>query len=135
MRTLASVFKALSDETRLSMLVLLLKEGELCVCDFVKMLEVTQSKASRHLRYLVNAGLLQDRRETIWVYYRIVESPDVIQQAVLNGLRQQLPSQFSGELASAHKAWRKLKARAAQKPKPVAVVSSKACCGSRSMSP
>jgi DNA-binding transcriptional ArsR family regulator len=43
MRTLASVFKALSDETRLQMLGLLLREGELCVCDFVEVLSVTQS--------------------------------------------------------------------------------------------
>ena len=56
MRTLTSVFKALSDETRLQMLGLLLKEGELCVCDFVDVSKITQSKASRHLRHLVNAG-------------------------------------------------------------------------------
>ncbi len=108
---MASVFKALSDETRLSMLGLLLREGELCVCDFVEVLGITQSKASRHLRYLVNAGLLQDRREAVWVYFRIVEKPGAVQTGVLSGLRDILPDQVPKELLSALKAWRKSKAR------------------------
>jgi len=65
------VFKGLADETRLQMLALLLRHGELCVCDFEQVLEITQSKASRHLRYLLHAGLLQDRREGVWVHYQI----------------------------------------------------------------
>jgi ArsR family transcriptional regulator, arsenate/arsenite/antimonite-responsive transcriptional repressor len=107
MRTLASVFKALSDETRLGMLGLLLKEGELCVCDFVEVLGVTQSKASRHLRYLINAGLLQDRREAVWVHYRIAEKPGIMQAAVLAGLGQILPRQVPKELLDALKAWKR----------------------------
>ncbi len=71
MRSLAALFKALSDETRLAMLGLLLRRGELCVCDFVEVLGVSQSKASRHLRYLLNAGFVRDRREGVWVYYRV----------------------------------------------------------------
>jgi ArsR family transcriptional regulator len=63
MRTLSNVFKALSDETRLQMLGLLFRSGELCVCDFIEVLGISQSKASRHLRYLVNAGLVVDRPE------------------------------------------------------------------------
>jgi len=109
MRRLASVFKALSDETRLQMLGLLLREGELCVCDFVEVLSVTQSKASRHLRYLVNAGLLQDRRAGIWVYFRIAQKPGPVQAAVLDSLRAFLPGQVPAELASALKSWHKCK--------------------------
>jgi len=71
MRPLASLFKALSDETRLAMLSLLIRRGELCVCDFIEVLGISQSKASRHLRYLLNAGFVRDRREGVWVYYRI----------------------------------------------------------------
>lgn len=70
MRTLADIFKALSDETRLRMLALLLRRGELCVCDFVEALGITQSKASRHLRHLLHAGLVRDRRSGVWVYYQ-----------------------------------------------------------------
>jgi ArsR family transcriptional regulator, arsenate/arsenite/antimonite-responsive transcriptional repressor len=109
MRMLASIFKALSDETRLRMLGLLLREGELCVCDFVEVLSVTQSKASRHLRYLVNAGLLQDRRAGIWVHFRVAEQPGPLQSAVLDGLRGYLPGQLPAELVSALKSWRKCK--------------------------
>jgi ArsR family transcriptional regulator, arsenate/arsenite/antimonite-responsive transcriptional repressor len=113
MRPLAAVFKAISDETRLSMLLLLLREGELCVCDFMEVLGVTQSKASRHLRYLVNAGLLQDRREAVWVYFRIAKEPGGMQAAVLAGLRKILPKQLPAELFAALESWRKRKAACA----------------------
>ena len=53
------------------MLILLIKEKELCVCSFMKILNLSQSKASRHLRYMYNAGLLEDRQSGLWVYYRI----------------------------------------------------------------
>lgn len=71
MRALAGLFKALADETRLEMLALLVQRDELCVCRFEEALDITQSKASRHLRYLLNAGLVTDRRDGIWVHYRI----------------------------------------------------------------
>ncbi len=109
MRSFASVFKALSDETRLQMLGLLLREGELCVCDFVEVLSVTQSKASRHLRYLVNAGLLEDRRAGIWVHFRVAERPGPVQAVVLDSLREYLPRQLPTELISTLKKWRKCK--------------------------
>jgi ArsR family transcriptional regulator, arsenate/arsenite/antimonite-responsive transcriptional repressor len=120
MRTLAAVFKALSDETRLAMLGLLLREGELCVCDFVEVLGITQSKASRHLRYLVNAGLLQDRRKAVWVHFRIADKPGDIQKAVLESLRTSLPDQVPAELTQALAAWRKCKCRGAIGCKPSA---------------
>jgi ArsR family transcriptional regulator len=109
MRTLASVFKALSDETRLRMLGLLLEEGELCVCDFVAVLGVGQSKASRHLRYLVHAGLLEDRREAVWVHYRTVGRPAPLPRAVLAHLRRILPARLPAELRTALASWRAAK--------------------------
>ena len=90
MRELAAVFRALSDETRLQMLGLLLREGELCVCDFVEVLSVTQSKASRHLRYLRAAGLLEDERDGLIMNYREPESPDPELAAVHALLRELL---------------------------------------------
>ena len=72
-RALASIYKALADETRVKMLALLLEQPELCVCHLERTLEISQSKASRHLRYLLNAGLLQDRREGVWMHYRLAE--------------------------------------------------------------
>lgn len=78
-RTLASVYKALADETRIQMLALLLEQPELCVCHLERTLDITQSKASRHLRYLLNAGLLSDRREGVWMHYRLADdmSPEL----------------------------------------------------------
>jgi ArsR family transcriptional regulator len=105
----ADIFKALSDETRLTMLALLSRHGELCVCDFVGVLGVTHSKASRHLRYLRNAGLLQDRRDAVWVYYRI--APDVRGEpaAVLEALGPLLKGFDTKDAERALRAWMKRK--------------------------
>lgn len=109
MRRLATVFKALSDETRLAMLGLLLREGELCVCDFVEVLGITQSKASRHLRYLVHAGLLQDRRELTWVYYRMADQLGAEQRLVLSGVQELVKQQLPDELLESLKTWKQQK--------------------------
>ena len=58
---LAQSFKAIGDETRLRMIGLL-TTGELCVCDFMAVLELPQSTASRHLAYLKNSGWVTGRR-------------------------------------------------------------------------
>lgn len=70
MKNLLDALKALSDETRLRILNLLY-EKELCVCDVMETLKITQAKASRHLIYLKNAGLVRDRKHAQWVYYSI----------------------------------------------------------------
>ena len=67
----AQFFKAMSDTTRLQIIALLMWEKELCVCDIENVLDLSQSKASRHLRYLLNSGILTDKRKNIWVYYSI----------------------------------------------------------------
>jgi ArsR family transcriptional regulator, arsenate/arsenite/antimonite-responsive transcriptional repressor len=68
MEKIVDVLKALSDETRLR-IINLLYEQELCVCDIIETLQITQTKASRHLSYLKNAGLVADRKYAQWVYY------------------------------------------------------------------
>jgi ArsR family transcriptional regulator, arsenate/arsenite/antimonite-responsive transcriptional repressor len=105
MRALAQVFKALSEETRLQMMALLLQRGELCVCDLMQVLEITQSKASRHLRYLANAGLLVDRREGLWVYYRVAETLDAERAAVVALVRELLAPERVEELISRLSEW------------------------------
>ena len=64
-------FKALADETRLKCLLLIQREGELCVCELMAALSESQPKVSRHLAQLKKAGLLVDRRQGQWVFYRI----------------------------------------------------------------
>ena len=71
----ASVFKCLADETRVRATLLITREGELCVCELVCALDDSQPKISRHLAQLRTCGLLLDRRQGQWVYYRL--NPDL----------------------------------------------------------
>lgn len=89
MKKILDVFKALSDETRLRILNLLY-EQELCVCDIMETLQISQSKASRHLIYLKNAGLAIDRKQAQWAYYSITkdERMKFIDNLVYDNLRQ-----------------------------------------------
>ncbi len=73
LKRLVQIHKALADETRLRALHLLIELGELCVCDVEAALGISQSKASRHLGTLKYAGLVTDRRDGTWVYYRIAD--------------------------------------------------------------
>jgi ArsR family transcriptional regulator len=99
-RTLVDVFKALADETRLQMLALLFEHSELCVCHFERALEISQSKASRHLRYLLNAGLLQDRREGVWMHYRLAEAMTSERRLILESVRLTLDEKLVADLRS-----------------------------------
>ncbi len=64
-------YKCLADETRLKTLLLLEREEELCVCELMAALDESQPKVSRHLAQLRKCGLLTDRRQGQWVFYRI----------------------------------------------------------------
>ena len=75
------LFQALGDVTRLRILGLLLT-GEVCVCHIHESLKVSQPKASRHLAYLRRAGLVETRREGLWIHYRLADGPDPVVAAV-----------------------------------------------------
>jgi len=79
------VFNALADETRLRILNLL-HEGELCVCDVMRVLNVPQSKVSRHLAYLRRAGLVKARKEGLWMHYRLSKPSIKTFSAVMDAL-------------------------------------------------
>lgn len=64
------VFKAFSDENRLSILSLL-RTGEKCACDLLEDLRITQPTLSHHMKILCDAGIVQGRKEGKWVYYSI----------------------------------------------------------------
>lgn len=74
-RSFSRLFKALGDETRLR-IVALLSHGELCVCHLEEALRLSQPKVSRHLATLRAAGVVEDRRDGSWVYYRLLPQPD-----------------------------------------------------------
>jgi len=66
-----ALFKCLADDTRLRMTLLISQAGELCVCELMAALDEAQPKISRHLALLRSSGLLADRRQGQWVYYRL----------------------------------------------------------------
>lgn len=113
MNDLTRLLQALADETRVDMLALLLQHEELCVCDFMHTLEVTQSKASRHLRYLYNAGLVQDRRSNVWIYYRISPKLQRKQKALLNSVINCLDEKRMKALNSKLEEWKQEQSRCA----------------------
>jgi ArsR family transcriptional regulator len=78
-----TLFKALADATRLRILGLLLT-GEVCVCHIHESLKIPQPKASRHLAYLRKSGLVETRRDGVWVHYRLATHSDAV-LAVLSG--------------------------------------------------
>ncbi len=71
MLTPNELFSLLSDETRLRCLMLLQKEGELCVCEISQIMGSIQPKISRHLALMRNSGLVSDERRGQWVYYSL----------------------------------------------------------------
>jgi len=73
-----ALFHALSDSTRLAILGML-REGEKCVCDLQDELDAAQSRLSFHLKVLREAGLVVDRKEGRWSYYRI--APEALAEA------------------------------------------------------
>ncbi|MBF0226691.1 MAG: metalloregulator ArsR/SmtB family transcription factor [Desulfobacterales bacterium] len=92
MKDIVSILKALSDETRLRIINILF-ERELCVCDIVDALDIIQTKASRHLQYLKNAGLVKDRKQAQWVYYSMTTCLDIkfLDSLIYDKIRQLEP--------------------------------------------
>ena len=93
-RPFSRLFKALGDETRLR-IVALLSHGELCVCHLEAALGLSQPRISRHLASLRAAGVVEDRRDGSWVYYRLVPQPDADCERQLRSLA----SAFAGREA------------------------------------
>src|SRR5439155_18808748 len=94
LEAMEELFKALADQTRLRILGLLMK-GEVCVCHIHNCLGIGQTKASRHLAYLKRAGLVEDRKDGLWVYYRLTKPADELLGAILtsvNGCLEKIPA-------------------------------------------
>jgi ArsR family transcriptional regulator len=93
MPTPAQLFKLLADETRLSILLLLTEYEELCVCELVETLHLSQPKISRHLALLKASGIIRDKRYGQWIYYRLsATTPPWCRDILQSSLQQsQLP--------------------------------------------
>jgi ArsR family transcriptional regulator len=79
------VFRAFADRTRLRILNLL-RPGELCVCDLVRVLGSPQPKISRHLAYLRGAGLVTTRKDGLWIHYSLAPANSRFHQKLLECL-------------------------------------------------
>jgi ArsR family transcriptional regulator len=84
-----TLFKALADTTRLRILGLLLT-GEVCVCHIHESLKIPQPKASRHLAYLRRSGLVETRRDGLWIHYRLASPSDPVVAAISDAVRHAL---------------------------------------------
>ena len=80
--SLEHLFRALADPTRLRILNLI-AEREICVCYFVEILQIGQSKVSRHLAYLRRGGIAAARRDGKWMHYRLVIPKDPVAAGIL----------------------------------------------------
>ena len=83
------LFRSLADATRLRILGLLLA-GEVCVCDIHESLRIPQPRTSRHLAYLRRSGLVETRREGLWVHYRMGKLADPVLAAISDAVRHAL---------------------------------------------
>lgn len=92
MRDTIKAFKALSDETRLRILNILL-ERECCVCEVMQALDISQTRASRNLAALLDAGFLKLRRDGLWSLYSIDKEST---KEYLNGLVQAVTKALEG---------------------------------------
>jgi len=75
---LADLLKSVADETRLAILTML-QDGEMCVCEIMEFLSVSQPAVSHHLRILRQAGLINDRRQGKWIFYSL--DPEALESA------------------------------------------------------
>lgn len=77
--------KAVSDPTRLKLLACL-KKGELCTCDFVDVLQITQPAVSQQLKKLKEAGIIVERPEGTWKHYRLNAAQQPYIQSIIDQL-------------------------------------------------
>lgn len=124
MEELLSVFKALSDETRLR-IIKLLEQGELCVCDITAALDMVQPKVSFHLSTLKEAGLIKDRKQGKWIHYSINEKDLFRRMLILSACER-----MDGSVTAADR--KRLAAFLGEKDrggKVVAIKGKSRCCG------
>jgi ArsR family transcriptional regulator len=124
MNELASIFKALSDETRLR-IIKLLEQGELCVCDITAALDMVQPKVSFHLNALKEAGLIKDRKAGRWIHYRL-DTSDMFKRFLVLAVIEKAPLEAVQKDRKRLGVFLKVKDT---KAKAVALRNKRICCG------
>jgi len=124
MNDLVTIFKALSDETRLR-IIKLLEEGELCVCDITAALDMVQPKVSFHLSALKEAELIKDRKQGKWIHYSLNEK-DLFRRMLILSACERMQD---GTIASDRKRLDAFLGKKEQGDKVAALKSKIRCCG------
>jgi len=88
MEKFVKIFKALSDETRLRIFLLLLRE-KLCVCEIVDTLNIEQSRVSHCLRILKEANLVSCHKKGTWITYSA--NPQAVKSKIIEGIKKEIP--------------------------------------------
>ena len=96
--TPVTLCKCLADDTRMRLVLLMFRYGELCVCDLVEALQLPQPTVSRHLAQLRSAGLVADRRAGQWVHYRLHDKVPAWVPAVIEELAVPASTLYRAEL-------------------------------------
>jgi ArsR family transcriptional regulator len=89
MQNLINTMKALSEETRLRILKLIM-ERECCVCEVMQALDISQTRASRNLTILYKAGFLKLRKDGLWSHYSIDEEIEAWMTSILEAVDKNL---------------------------------------------
>lgn len=84
----AGMFKAMSDESRVRILNIMIENEMVCVSDLELVLDFTQTKTSRHMTYLKNAGLVVSTKLDQWIFYKIKDEVYEIVSQVLSYLKK-----------------------------------------------
>ncbi len=124
MDELITVFKALSDETRLR-IIKLLEKGELCVCDITAALDMVQPKVSFHLSTLKEAGLIKDRKQGKWIHYSLSEKDLFRRMLILSACERMQDRTIEGD----RKRLESFLGNKEQSGKIVALEPKSRCCG------
>lgn len=99
MQLLEKQLKAMADQNRLTLLACM-KNGEVCVCDFVDVLGITQPAVSQQLKKLKAAGIITERKEGTWKYYRLVDNLSPVVKAVIDTIEAQETCRCGGTSCS-----------------------------------
>lgn len=89
MNEILNITKALADKNRVRALMML-TGGELCVCQIIEMLELAPSTVSKHMSILRHAGLVETRKESRWIYYRLANCKADPASEILSWLEKNL---------------------------------------------
>ena len=104
----AQVFKSLSDEARVRILHLLIRNGEMTISDLEHILDYTQTKTSRHVTYLKNSNMVNARKHDQWVFYSIREEVELVMVQIFNFMNKDVRLQKDQEVYEILKSNREL---------------------------